>query len=101
VKYVKYIADFNSAHEWGRPQVSRMAPAPPPAEQTAARQQQVGKISTAMGPGTPVKMMNYKCIMATRTDEKHNATLATVAVIFGDVRTTDEMVALFNAGPNA
>ena len=51
-------------------------------------------------------MMNYKCIMvsdtnATRTDEEHNATLATVAVIFGDVRTTDEMVALFNAGPNA
>jgi hypothetical protein len=32
---------------------------------------------------------------ATRTDEEHNATL------FGDVRTTDEMVALFNAGPNA
>ena len=83
-----------------------MAPAPPPAEQTAARRQQVGKISTAMGSGTPVKMMNYKCIMvsdtnAARTDEKHNATLATVAVIFGDVRTTDEMVALFNAGPNA
>jgi ureidoacrylate peracid hydrolase len=51
-------------------------------------------------------MMNYKCIMvsdanATRTDEEHNATLATVAVIFGDVRTTDEVVALFNARPNA
>ena len=51
-------------------------------------------------------MMNYKCIMvsdanATRTDEEHNATLATVAVIFGDVRTTDEVVALLNARPNA
>jgi ureidoacrylate peracid hydrolase len=51
-------------------------------------------------------MMNYKCIMvadanATRTDEEHNATLATVAVIFGDVRTTEEVVALFNARPNA
>jgi ureidoacrylate peracid hydrolase len=51
-------------------------------------------------------MMNYKCIMvsdanATRTDEEHNATLATVAVIFGDVRTTDEVVALLNAKPNA
>jgi ureidoacrylate peracid hydrolase len=51
-------------------------------------------------------MMNYKCIMvsdanATRTDEEHNATIATVAVIFGDVRTTDEVVALFHARPNA
>jgi ureidoacrylate peracid hydrolase len=51
-------------------------------------------------------MMNYRCIMvsdanATRTDEEHNATLATVAVIFGDVRTTDEVVALLNARPNA
>jgi nicotinamidase-related amidase len=59
-----------------------------------------------MGPGTPVKMMNYKCIMvsdtnATGTDEEHNARLAAVAVIFGDAGTTDEMVALFNAGPNA
>ena len=50
-------------------------------------------------------MMNYKCIMvsdanATRTDEEHNATLATVAVIFGDVRTTDEVVALLNAKSN-
>ena len=51
-------------------------------------------------------MMNYKCIMvsdanATRTDEEHNATLAIVAVIFGDVRTTDEVVALLNARTNA
>jgi ureidoacrylate peracid hydrolase len=38
---------------------------------------------------------------ATRTDEEHNATLATVAVIFGDVRTTDEVLALINARPNA
>ena len=50
-------------------------------------------------------MMNYKCIMvsdanATRTDEEHNATLATVAVIFGDVRATDEVLALLNARPN-
>lgn len=51
-------------------------------------------------------MLNYKCIMvsdanATRTDEEHNATLATVAVIFGDVRSTDEVIALLNARPNA
>jgi ureidoacrylate peracid hydrolase len=50
-------------------------------------------------------MMNYKCIMvsdanATRTDEEHNATLATVAVLFGDVRTSDEVVALLDARPN-
>jgi ureidoacrylate peracid hydrolase len=51
-------------------------------------------------------MMNYKCIMvsdanATRTDEEHNATLATVAILFGDVRTTDETIALLAAGSNA
>ncbi len=51
-------------------------------------------------------MMNYKCIMvsdanATRTDEEHNATLATVAVIFGDGRTTDDLVALVHARPTA
>jgi ureidoacrylate peracid hydrolase len=50
-------------------------------------------------------MMNYKCIMvsdanATRTDEEHNATLATVAVLFGDVRSCEEVVALLNARPN-
>ncbi|MEZ5817729.1 MAG: isochorismatase family cysteine hydrolase [Hyphomicrobiaceae bacterium] len=51
-------------------------------------------------------MMNYKCIMvsdanAARTDEEHNATLATVAVMFGDVRSTDETIALIQAGSNA
>lgn len=51
-------------------------------------------------------MMNYKCIMvsdanATRTDEEHNATLATVAILFGDVRSTDEVVALMHARANA
>ena len=51
-------------------------------------------------------MMNYKCIMvsdanATHTDEEHNATLAAVAVRFGDVRTSEEVVALLNARPNA
>lgn len=51
-------------------------------------------------------MMNYKCILvsdanATRTDEEHNATLATVAILFGDVRSTDDVVALLNARPNA
>ena len=51
-------------------------------------------------------MMNYKCIMvsdanAARTDEEHNATLATVAIIFGDVRTTDDVVGMLAAGSNA
>jgi len=51
-------------------------------------------------------MMNYKCLMvsdanACRTDEEHNATLAIVAVIFGDVRSTDEVIALLNARANA
>ncbi len=50
-------------------------------------------------------MMNYKCIMvsdanATRTDEEHNATLATVMVLFGDVRSTDEVVGLLAQGSN-
>jgi ureidoacrylate peracid hydrolase len=51
-------------------------------------------------------MMNYKCIMvsdanACRTDAEHNATLATVAVLFGDVRSTDEVIALLAKGSNA
>jgi ureidoacrylate peracid hydrolase len=51
-------------------------------------------------------MMNYKCIMvsdasATHTDEEHTATLAAVVVRFGDVRTSEEVVALLNARPNA
>jgi len=44
-------------------------------------------------------MMNYKVHFiadanACRTDEEQNATLAIVMVMFGDVRTTDEMIAL-------
>ena len=51
-------------------------------------------------------MMNYKCIMvsdanACRTDEEHNATLATVAILFGDVRSTDEVVTMLATGSNA
>lgn len=51
-------------------------------------------------------MMNYKCIMvsdanACRTDEEHNATLATVAILFGDVRPTDEVIAMLAQGSNA
>ncbi len=50
-------------------------------------------------------MMNYKCIMvsdanATRTDEEHNATLATVMVLFGDVRSTDDVVGMLSQGSN-
>jgi ureidoacrylate peracid hydrolase len=44
-------------------------------------------------------MMNYKCIMvsdanAALSDEEHNMTLANVMVRFGDVRSTDEVIAL-------
>ena len=51
-------------------------------------------------------MMNYKCIMvsdanACRTDEEHNATLATVAILFGDVRSTDEVITMLATGSNA
>jgi ureidoacrylate peracid hydrolase len=51
-------------------------------------------------------MMNYKCIMvsdanACRTDEEHNATLATVATLFGDVRPTDEVITMLATGSNA
>jgi hypothetical protein len=47
-------------------------------------------------------MLPRRCyaLSVTRTDEEHNATLATVAVIFGDVRATDEVLALLNARPN-
>jgi hypothetical protein len=34
-------------------------------------------------------------------EKEHNATLAAVAVILGDVRKTDEVVTLFNATPIA
>ncbi|MGE0698824.1 MAG: isochorismatase family protein [Hyphomicrobiaceae bacterium] len=51
-------------------------------------------------------MMNYKCIMvsdanACRTDEEHNATLATVSILFGDVRSTDEVITMLATGSNA
>jgi len=51
-------------------------------------------------------MMNYKCVMvsdanACRTDEEHNATLATVAILFGDVRSTDEVITMLAQGSNA
>jgi ureidoacrylate peracid hydrolase len=44
-------------------------------------------------------MLNYKVFFmtdanATSTDEEHNATLATMMVMFADVRSTDEMIAL-------
>jgi len=44
-------------------------------------------------------MLNYKVFFvadanACRTDEEHNATLAILMVMFADVRSTDEMVAL-------
>ena len=44
-------------------------------------------------------MMNYKVFFvsdanACRTDEEHNATLAILMVMFADVRSTDEMIAL-------
>jgi ureidoacrylate peracid hydrolase len=51
-------------------------------------------------------MMNYKCVMvsdanAAMSDEEHNATLANVAVRFGDVRSTDEVLALLRQVRNA
>jgi ureidoacrylate peracid hydrolase len=44
-------------------------------------------------------MLNYKVFFvsdanACRTDEEHNATLASLMVMFADVRSTDEMIAL-------
>jgi ureidoacrylate peracid hydrolase len=44
-------------------------------------------------------MLNYKVFFvsdanACRTDEEHNATLATLMIMFADVRSTDEMIAL-------
>jgi len=51
-------------------------------------------------------MRNDKCIMvsdanACRTGEEHNATLATVAILFGDVRWTDEVITMLTQGSNA
>jgi ureidoacrylate peracid hydrolase len=44
-------------------------------------------------------MLNYKVFFvsdanACRTDEEHNATLAIMMIMFADVRSTDEMIAL-------
>ena len=51
-------------------------------------------------------MLNYKVLMvsdanAALSDDSHNAALATVCELFGDVRTTDEVVALLAAGGGA
>jgi ureidoacrylate peracid hydrolase len=53
-------------------------------------------------------MLNYKVFFvsdanACRTDEEHNATLAILMVMFADVRSTDEMIALLqrHAAPTA
>jgi ureidoacrylate peracid hydrolase len=51
-------------------------------------------------------MMNYKVFFvsdanACRTDEEHNATLGILLVMFADIRSTDEMVALLHGRPNA
>jgi ureidoacrylate peracid hydrolase len=48
-------------------------------------------------------MLNYKVFFvsdanACRTDAEHNATLASLIVMFADVRSTDEMIALLQSG---
>lgn len=48
-------------------------------------------------------MMNYKVVFvsdanACRTDEEHNATLGNILALFGDVQSTDEVVAAIGAG---
>ena len=48
-------------------------------------------------------MLNYKVLMvsdanAALSDDTHNAALATFCELFGDVRTTDEVVALIEEG---
>jgi ureidoacrylate peracid hydrolase len=48
-------------------------------------------------------MMNYKVIFvsdanACRTDEEHNATLANILALFGDVQSTEEVLATIAAG---
>jgi len=48
-------------------------------------------------------MLNYKVFFvsdanACRTDEEHNATLGALMVMFADVRSTDEMIALLRRG---
>jgi ureidoacrylate peracid hydrolase len=51
-------------------------------------------------------MLNYKTVLvsdanAARTDEEHNATLASILQVFGDVFTTDEVIARLSAGTDA
>lgn len=48
-------------------------------------------------------MMNYKVVFvsdanACRTDEEHNATLGNILALFGDVQSTDEVIATIAAG---
>ena len=48
-------------------------------------------------------MKNYKVVFvsdanATRTDEEHNATLKAMVQVFADVRNTNEVVGLIQAG---
>ena len=48
-------------------------------------------------------MLNYKTVMvsdanAATTDDEHNATLANILRIFGDVMSTDEVIALLAGG---
>lgn len=48
-------------------------------------------------------MMNYKVVFlsdanACRTDEEHNATLGNMLALFADVRSTEEVVAMIEAG---
>lgn len=49
-------------------------------------------------------MMNYKVVFvsdanACRTDEEHNATLGNILALFGDVVSTDEVVAMLDQAP--
>ena len=51
-------------------------------------------------------MLNYKVFFvadanACRTDEEHNATLGILSVMFADVRSTDEMIALLRGAATA
>ncbi|MCZ8043558.1 MAG: cysteine hydrolase [Beijerinckiaceae bacterium] len=48
-------------------------------------------------------MLNYKVVFvsdgnACRTDEEHNATLGNILALFGDVQSTDEVIAAIGAG---
>ena len=68
---------------------------------------QNGFVDPALSTSVPVArdaaMLNYKVIMvadanAARSDDDHNATLNNLFNIFTDVRTTDEVIALLDAG---